>query len=435
MKLVAVTFGTEGDSRPIAMLCRALQDAGHDVMLLAAEGTLTSARDLDVPYAALAGDIRGTLQPGSGIASVLSGKKSMSATAKALAKIANDNAAAWMRQTLEVIPGCDAVIGAGLAAFAGFCAAEKLGIPIIGAGMFPLTPTAEFPSPFLPPKSTPRFLNRLSHHLVIRVLWGEFRKAINAARAEVCGLPPRRKPWTDNPMIYGISPSLLPKPADWPANAYICGQWVRPVREWQPPPSLRDFLAAGEVPLYVGFGSMVGFDRDPLVDAIVAAVAGRRALFYPGWSGTQGLKLPDNFCVIEDTPHDWLFPRTALVIHHGGSGTTHSAVRAGVPSIVLPFAGDQPFWAERLRVLGVAPESPSGREVTARTLERAINTAGSIEMRRRAAALGAQMRAEDGPATAVAVIESLLAAEARGFNVTDSRPPAHSARTESREWR
>ena len=141
MKLVAVTFGTEGDSRPIAMLCRALQDAGHDVMLLAAEGTLTSARDLGVPYAALAGDIRGTLQPGSGIASVLSGKKIMNDTAKALAKNANDNAAAWMRQTLDVIPGCDAVIGAGLAAFAGFCAAEKLGIPIIGAGMFPLTPT------------------------------------------------------------------------------------------------------------------------------------------------------------------------------------------------------------------------------------------------------------------------------------------------------
>ena len=413
MKLVAVTFGTEGDSRPIAVLCRALKDAGHEVMLLSADGTLTSARDLGVPHAALAGDIRGTLQPGGGIASVLSGKKSMNATAKALAKIANDNAAAWMSQTLEVIPGCDAVIGAGLAAFAGFCAAEKLGIPIIGAGMFPLTPTREFASPFLPPGRTPRFLNRLSHHLVIQVLWGEFRKAINAARAQVCGLPPRRKPWIEHPMIYGISPSLLPRPEDWPANAYICGQWVRPVEAWQPPLSLRDFLAAGEAPLYVGFGSMVGFDREPLVDAIITAVAGRRALFYPGWGGTQGLKLPDNFHVIEDTPHDWLFPRTALVIHHGGSGTTHSAVRAGVPSVVLPFAGDQPFWAERLQTLGVAPRSTSGREVTAHTLERAINAAGSSEMRHRAAALGEKMRAADGPRSAVATIEALLARSQR----------------------
>lgn len=409
MKLVAVTFGTEGDTRPLATLCRALKDAGHDVLLLAADGTLGSARDLGVPHAALAGDIRGTLQPGGGIAAVLSGKKSLNATAKALAKIANDNAAAWMRQTLDVIPGSDSVVGAGLAAFAGFSAAEKLGIPIIGAGLFPLTPTREFPSPFLPPRRIPRFLNRLSHQLVVQVLWGEFRHAINAARVEVCGLPPRRKPWTEHPMLYGVSPSLLPKPADWPSNAYLCGQWVRPVREWQPPPSLRDFLAAGEAPVYVGFGSMVGFDRDALLDSIVSAIAGRRALFYPGWAGTPDRGLPRNFCVIEDTPHDWLFPRTSLVIHHGGSGTTHSAARAGVPSIVLPFAGDQPFWAERLRASGVAAEATSGREITAGILGRAMEAATAGEMRRRAAALGERMRAEDGLTSAVATIETLLA--------------------------
>jgi sterol 3beta-glucosyltransferase len=413
MKLVAVTFGTEGDTRPIAALCRALMDAGHQVTLLAADGTLGSAVDLGVPHAALAGDIRGTLQPGGGIASVLSGKKSLNATAKALAKIANDNAAAWMGQTRDLIGGSDAVIGAGLAAFAGFSAAEKLGIPIIGAGMFPLTPTREFPSPFLPPRRIPRFLNRLSHHLVVQVLWGEFRHAINAARAAVCGLPPRRKPWTDHPMLYGVSPSLLPKPDDWPSNAYLCGQWVRPVREWHPPPTLRDFLAAGEPPIYVGFGSMVGFDRNTLVQAIVTAVAGRRALFYPGWAGIPNLGLPKNFCVIEDTPHDWLFPRVSLAIHHGGSGTAHSAARAGTPSIVLPFAGDQPFWAERLRVLGVAAEATSGREVTAGMLKRAIDAAGTDQMRSRAAALGEKMRAEEGLASAVLTIEMLLAARVR----------------------
>jgi len=408
MKLIAVTFGTEGDSRPIAALCRALRDAGHEVTLLAADGTLNSARDSGVPHAALFGDIRGVLQPGSGIASVISGNKSMNDTAKALARIANDNAASWMRQTLEAASGCDVLLGAGLAAYAGFCAAEKLGIPIIGAGMFPLTPTAEFPAPFLPPGRTPRFLNRLSHHLVIQVLWREFRKAINAARATVCGLPPRRKPWTEHPMLYGISESLLPKPADWPPNAYTCGQWVRPARDWSPAQSLRDFLSAGDPPIYVGFGSMVGFDTEAMLATIVTAVAGRRALFYPGWSGVQGLRLPANFCVINDTPHDWLFPRTSLVIHHGGSGTTHSASRAGVPSIVLPFAGDQPFWAERLRILGIAPEPMSGRHVTPASLERAINAAGTARMRARAAAIGEKMRTEDGLASAVAIIESLV---------------------------
>ena len=409
MKLVAVTYGTEGDARPIAALCRALMDAGHEVMLLADGGTLGSARALGVAHAALDGDIRGALQPGRGIASVVSGKTSLNATAQALARIANENAAAWTRQIIEAAANCDALIVSGLTAYVGLSVAERLAIPVIGAGMFPITPTAAFPSPFLPPRATPRWLNRASHHLVSAVLWRAFRKATNAARVNVCGLPPRRRTWSGHPMLYGISPSLLPKPADWPANAHMCGQWVQPVRDWDAPQMLRDFLAAGEAPIYVGFGSMVGFDRRTLFDAVVAAVAGRRALLYPGWSGTQGLELPGNFCIIGDTPHDWLFPRTSMVIHHGGSGTSHSAARAGVPSIVLPFAGDQFFWAEQLRQHGVAPAATNGRHVSADSLSRAIDAAQTAQMRDRASVLGATMRTEDGLSTAVERIHALIA--------------------------
>jgi sterol 3beta-glucosyltransferase len=189
----------------------------------------------------------------------------------------------------------------------------------------------------------------------------------------------------------------------------MCGQWVRPVGNWDAPQGLRDFLAAGEPPIYVGFGSMVGFDRRALLDAIVAAVAGRRALFYPGWSGTQGLQLPANFYIIGGTPHDWLFPQVSMVIHHGGSGTTHSATRAGVPSIVLPFAGDQMFWATQLQLRGVAPKTPTARHISGDTLARAIDAAQSAGMRRSAAALGEKMRTENGLAVAVEAIQSLVA--------------------------
>jgi Glycosyltransferase family 28 N-terminal domain len=239
MKLAALTYGTEGDTRPMAAVCRALMDAGHDVTLLADGGTLGNARDLGVPHAALAGNIRGALE--RGILSAVAGKNSLNATAKAMARIANENANAWMHQVLEVAAGSDGLIVAGLAAFIGFSAAEKLAIPVIGAGMIPLTPTSAFPSPFLPRRSTPRWLNRFSYRLVAEVLWRAFRNATNAARAQV-GLPPGRKIWSGHPMLYGISPSLLPKPADWPDNAWMCGQWVRPVREWDAPRSLQDFL-------------------------------------------------------------------------------------------------------------------------------------------------------------------------------------------------
>lgn len=93
--------------------------------------------------------------------------------------------------------------------------------------MIPITPTAGFASPFLPPKWIPRVLNRASHTFVSAALWRAFRAKTNEARA-MFRLPPRRAVWTEHPMIYSVSPSLLPAPADWPANARLCGQWLAP---------------------------------------------------------------------------------------------------------------------------------------------------------------------------------------------------------------
>lgn len=402
MKLVAVTYGTEGDTRPLAELCRALMDAGDEAVLLADGGTLGSARNLGVPHKALVGDIRGALQSGSVVAG-----KNLNATADALARIANQNASDWMGQVVDTARGADALIVAGLAAYIGFSAAEKLRIPVIAAGMIPLTPTSAFSSPFLKPGRRPGWLNRFSYWLVATALWRAFRESTNAARADY-GLPPGNKIWEGHPTMYGISPTLLPRPADWPDDAWMCGQWVRPVREWNPPQPLQDFLSAGEPPIYVGFGSMAGFDRNALYSVVNGAVAGRRALFYPGWAGTEMLHLPPNFHVIGDTPHDWLFPRTSMVIHHGGSGTSHSAARAGVPSVVLPFAADQFFWAERLRKLGIGAQVRAKKLLTVAAMSDAIAAAGTSEMRERAAGVGAKMREEDGLSDAVARVHEVL---------------------------
>ena len=428
MKFLVVTYGTEGDTRPLAALCRALMDAGHEARLLADAATLGSATALGVPTAPLAGDIRGLTDPSKGIAGAVSKPRRFNDTANALARIANSNAAAWMKTTVEAGQGCDAVLVSALAAFVGLSAAEYLKVPAIGTGLIPITPTTEFPSPFLPAKWIPGFCNRPSHRLVNGLLWRAFREKTNSARA-LCGMAPRKALWTTHPMLYGISPTLLPRPADWPPHAHMCGQWLKPAHDWDPPPALRDFLAAGEAPIYIGFGSMVGFNRNRLLDAIVTAVGGRRALFYPGWSGTQGLELPKNFCIIEDTPHDWLFPQTSLVIHHGGSGTTHSAARAGIASIVLPFAGDQPFWAARLQRLGIAPEVTGGHHnISAHSLALAIKSAETPEMRTRAAAMGEKMRAEDGLAVTVATIESLVSrgsGSAQSGRLTTGAPARH----------
>jgi sterol 3beta-glucosyltransferase len=414
MEFTVATYGTEGDTRPLAELCRALMDAGHTARLLADRATLHAAQALGVPCEPLSGDIRQAVAPDA-LGPIVGKRGSAQAVVKALASIANANTAAWMREVKAAAEGSDAIVMSALASFVGLSVAEYLRIPAIGASMIPITPTREFASPFLRPGIVPGFLNRGSHTFVNDMIWRAFRRATNAARVDVCAMAPRRRNWTDHPILYGVSRTLLPRPTDWPEQALVCGQWVPPVgnraeQGWVPPDGLAAFLDAGEPPIYVGFGSMAGFDSERLMRALIEAIDGRRALFYPGWGGVDTAGLPSNFHVIGDTPHAWLFPRVSLVVHHGGAGTTHSATRAGKPSVVVPFAGDQSFWADRLRRLGVAAMAVDGNAPTSAAFAVAIDFASQGATRARAEELAAAMREEDGLRTAVTAIERWAAA-------------------------
>ncbi|AMJ58158.1 MULTISPECIES: glycosyltransferase [Stenotrophomonas] len=403
MKLLALTYGTEGDTRPLAMLCRGLIDAGHEVILLADAGTLGSAQALGVPHQGLEGDIQ------SEVTALVASGNGMRAASSGLAGIAMRHTASWMRQANAAAEGCDAVLTGGLAAFIGMSVAEHRQLPLIGTGMIPITPTQAFASPFLPPNRVPRAFNRLSYQLVNQLIWRQFRRPINQARTQVLGMPPRRSLWRDVPMLYGISPSLLPAINDWPGDHHVCGQWrLDEAQAWSPAPALQAFLEAGEPPVYLGFGSMMGFDREAVLAALMRALDGRRVLLSPGWAGQPTQSLPANVHVIGHVPHEALFPLAALVIHHGGSGTTHSACRAGVPSLVMPFAADQFFWADRLQKLGVAPAPLSAKRLRHDELVAAVAFAEQAETRARAAALGRQMMSENGVANAVRKIEVLL---------------------------
>ena len=396
MRLLIITYGTEGDTRPLAALGHALMQRGHDVHLLADASSLGIAESLGLPCSAMSGDIRATIAEGG-----------MQDINRNVARLATEHTGAWLDQAIGAGRDRDALIVSGLAAFVGLSAAEALRIPVIGAMLIPISGTSAFPSPFVP-LALPRALNYASHWIFARLTWQLFRKATNEARAKA-GLPPRRRIWDDHPMLYGVSPALVPRPDDWHANAHVCGQWVPPSEAWAPPSDLRDFLAEGEPPVYVGFGSMAGFDNARLVEAVVGAVGTRRALFNAGWSGIDTASLPPNFHAVGHVPHDWLLPRCAMAIHHGGSGTTHSACRAGVPSIIVPFAGDQFFWNARLRDAGVMRHALKGKSVTAQTLGEAIAFAESGVARQAAARLGEQMQREDGCAVAVELVEQYAA--------------------------
>ena len=176
MRIVALTFGTEGDTRPMLALCRGLLDAGHDVALLAERSGQAYATSLDVPFVALAGDMAAELRAAS--ERRLKPGVDVKFVARVLAAIATRNTTDWMRATLEHASGADALLCAGLAIYVGLSCAETLGVPAIGVALQPMMPTRAFASPFLPPRRLPGWVNHASHRLVLSTMWRAFRGAI-----------------------------------------------------------------------------------------------------------------------------------------------------------------------------------------------------------------------------------------------------------------
>jgi UDP:flavonoid glycosyltransferase YjiC (YdhE family) len=132
---------------------------------------------------------------------------------------------------------------------------------------------------------------------------------------------------------------------------------------------------------------------------------GRRAVLLGGWAEAQALEGTDHIFTLTSAPHDWLFPRVSAVIHHGGAGTTAAGLRAGKPTLVVPFFADQPFWGRRVHELGVGPEPLSPKKLTADRLAQAIQQAATDPaISAQAATLGERIRGEDGVERAAEII-------------------------------
>jgi UDP:flavonoid glycosyltransferase YjiC (YdhE family) len=413
VKIALLTIGAMGDTQPFVSLAVRLKQQGHMVRLAARPDFAALAASYDIDFAPL-GNPYESLIKGEEVATAIATGNML----KMLIRQASDSeqrAAFFDRldtDALRAAEGAEAIIYKS-SWFPFLSIAEKLGVPAASAMFFPLTRTRSFPS-FLVGngKDLGRTFNSLNWQVTDQIVWQVARSFDNKMRHELLGLPPlpffgpseRRLERT--PLFYAYSPSVLPRPADWPARIRVTGYWFSdPPPGWTPPADLVSFLEAGPPPVYVGFGSMPSGSAKGTLKLILEALdlSGQRGVLLSGWAGIgDGMTLPEYAFGVQNVPHSWLFPRMSAVIHHGGAGTTGAGLRAGVPSILTPFVADQPSWAVRIEALGVGPSPIPFKDLTSSRLAEAIRQATSDPaLRERASDLGARIRSEDGIGTAI----------------------------------
>ncbi|TWU70539.1 hypothetical protein ED733_000755 [Metarhizium rileyi] len=262
----------------------------------------------------------------------------------------------------------DAII-ANPPSFAHIHCAEALGLPLHLVFTFPYTPTQAFPHPLASIKKSnvdQGYTNFISYPLVDIMTWQGLGDLVNSFRVNTLALDPVSTLWAPCatyrmhvPFTYLWSPGLVPKPEDWGEEIDVSGfVFLDLASAYQPPQALVDFLDAGEPPIYIGFGSIVVDDAERFTELIFDAIemAGVRALVSRGWGGFGRDEAPDNIFMLDNTPHDWLFPKVKACIHHGGAGTTAIGLKCGLPTMIVPFFGDQYFWGSMVSKSGAGPE-------------------------------------------------------------------------------
>jgi UDP:flavonoid glycosyltransferase YjiC (YdhE family) len=416
-RITLLAFGSTGDVLPYIALALELKSAGF-LPCIVTHGRFESLmRGYDLAFSVIKEDPRETLLTATG-RTLIDSDNNPVAFGLGIKRILNEQLDVFLEISLSNCRGADLIIASGLAVYVAAHIAEKLNIPYLPAYLQPVTTTSAFPNAFVSLVPDQPIFNRLSHLLFNYGSWVLFRKEINRARRTVLELPPVAltplglKDQRCQNILYGYSPRVLPPPSDWANNTHVTGYWFMPSSlPSNIPYALHNFVESGSPPVCIGFGSMIDQNADELITIIFKALAltKQRAVFLTGWNQFRPQSLPESIFAIESAPHEWLFPRVSCVVHHGGAGTTAAALRAGVPSVVVPFFGDQHFWGNLLVGLDAAPPSLSRKNLNAAKLAQAIEaTISNISLRRGATKLGEYIRTENGVARATEVIKELL---------------------------
>ena len=415
MHITIFVYGTWGDIRPHVVLGRALQENGHEVQVVAAQTYETWVRERGLGFYPLSLDMNIFAKENAEIM-----EKSIFQQLRMIRQEMPTVFTQMGLETLEATRNSDVLITVefGLGLLIDILRVNDIKPILINPA--PLNPTKEFTTAMPPAPNWfpfPKWYNRASYTILRRITWSVLGKA-RSNIAKQLGVP--KSTFKDyqalldkTPALTSVSKSVVqPRPDDWAEHFQITGYLIDDDPEWTPPQPLVDFLNTGEPPVYIGFGSMPDGNPETTTQIILDAVkqSGKRAIILKGWAGLDADDAPDNVYFLDYAPHSWLFPKMAAVIHHGGSGTTASGLRAGVPTTIVPHNGDQPYWGRRLQELGVGTAPIPRKKLNSDNLSEAINILTSEStLRANAQALSKKIEAEDGLTEAMYWTQKFLA--------------------------
>lgn len=416
MRIAVTSVGSEGDLRPYIALTRRLCQAGHDAFLVAAPIYEDRAAEAGIRLhpvgKLLSGDRAAAIELlRSTFEALMREKNQLRQIRMAFNEITTTLLDA-LPDVIEATRDVDLIVyhHVDIAAYAAALLHSK---PRMSGLLFHglLESSAETPQGQSFGRLGNLLLSSFSRFVTARLLDRPFNRILAAA-----GLPRQRSVFlsaVDAPLgtLLAVSPALVPMDPRWERQHVIqTGYWFLDRSEFTPPSDLAEFVAAGEPPVVITFGSMVGPDPRAQTAALVEAVrrTGRRAVLQAGWNKLGDERLPKTIHRAQYVPHDWLFPRAACVVHHGGAGTTAAVLRAGVPQVIVHHFGDQVIWGKLVARRGLGAPPISHHSLDADKLSAALHAVlGSVRMSERAREMGERVRAEDGLGAAVQAIEAV----------------------------
>ncbi|KAK4124071.1 glycosyltransferase family 1 protein [Parathielavia appendiculata] len=428
MKITCLTIGSRGDVQPYIALCKKLLADGHRPRIATHSEFKPWIESHGIEYAYVGGDPAELMQ-----LCIQNGTFTW-----AFLKEANAKMRGWLDDLLatawRACQGSDLLIESP-SAMAGIHIAEALGIPYFRAFTMPWTRTRAYPHAFIMPgQKMGGAYNYVTYVMFDNVFWKTTAHQINRWRNNMLSLPNtslEKMQVNKVPFLYNFSPYVVPPPLDYSDWIRVTGYWFLDEGgdKWTPPAELTEFIERARRDekkiVYVGFGSILVPDPAKMTQEVIDAVlkADVRCILSKGWSDrlpskkdkdvgeiTVGFEadkkpepeLPPEIFQIQSAPHDWLFRQIDAAAHHGGSGTTGASLRAGIPTIIRPFFGDQFFFGTRVEDLGVGICLKKwGANSFARALWEATNSERMIV---KARVLGEQIRKENGVDAAVQCI-------------------------------